>query len=100
MSGKSERSQRVSVRLSPAEEKQLQESAAMAGITVSEYLRRRALGVGLFSVEPTPVPLVTSAATAAPEAQTATASPKTSVGEWIMLLRNRFLSSPRFAERA
>jgi hypothetical protein len=101
MSGKSERSQRVSLRLSPAEEQLLQQSAALAGITVSEYLRRRALEAGPLPGELRPVPLATSTATAAPEAETAAASQKTGFGDWITLLRNRFLSSPaRFAERA
>ncbi|HEX4007723.1 MAG TPA: hypothetical protein VHX60_16230 [Acidobacteriaceae bacterium] len=97
---KPERAQRVSVRLSQAEEQQLQQFAAKAGVTVSEYLRRRALEAlpasggkkaNLFA-EP---PAATQPIAAAP------VQSKSTLGDWITLLRNRFLASPpRFAERA
>ena len=95
-----ERVQRVSVRLSRAEECQLQRCAAKAGITMSEYLRRRAL-------EAMPAPRAKkgnrSAETSTGPEPVLTAPPQTksTLGDWITLLRNRFLASPpRFAERA
>lgn len=39
-----DRTRRISIRLSPCEEQRLRESAATAGLTVSAYLRERALG--------------------------------------------------------
>jgi hypothetical protein len=97
------REQRVSVRLSRAEEKRLQACAASAGVTVSEYLRMRALepdaavpksragGSAVTHDKRKPVQ-------AAPEA---TRPSRGGLGDWIALLRNRFLASPlRFAERA
>lgn len=95
--------QRVSVRLSQAEERLLQVSARGAGMTVSAYLRERALG----AIAPE-----SQTKLAAPAAGTRTdsdalsaASPAAKsnsvLGDWIALLRNRFLPSPvRFAERA
>lgn len=95
------RDQRVSVRLSRTEEHHLQECAAKAGVTVSEYLRMRAL-------ESTAEPVMSASATPAARSEQATAatSPaieksKSGLGDWLSLLRNRFLASPsRFAERA
>jgi hypothetical protein len=101
---RSERSRRVSVRLSSDEESLLQQCAARAGVTVSEYLRMRALdGQRVAAPEqkpsilaPAEIPVARNAAAVAP-APTA----KSGFGEWISLLRNRFLASPvRFAERA
>ena len=96
-----ERNQRVSVRLSREEESQLQQRAAEAGVTVSQYLRRCALGdqpaqqvngVGILALEQ---PSRQSASSSADAAK------PSGFGEWITLLRNRFLSSQtRFAERA
>jgi hypothetical protein len=85
------RAQRVSVRLSRAEERQLQAGAAKAGVTVSEYLRMCAL-------ETADAPHGKTAVEAAPQP----AKPaRSGLGDWIALLRNRFLASPvRFAERA
>jgi hypothetical protein len=97
------RDQRVSVRLSRTEEDRLQTCAAKAGVTVSEYLRMRALDLETASVE------LRAVATAAPfhgksavETAPETARPaRSGLGDWIALLRNRFLASPvRFAERA
>lgn len=102
---RAERSQRVSVRLSSKEELLLQQCAAVAGVTVSEYLRMRALDgqraapaaerkPSIFA--PAEIPRVHDAA-----APAAAPTPRSGFGEWISLLRNRFLSSPgRFAERA
>lgn len=94
---KAERAQRVSVRLSKAEERQLQAYAAQAGMTVSEYLRTRALEG---SAQRGPVGVRAEDA-AARRVTAEPAATKNALGGWITLLRNRFLSSPvRFAERA
>jgi hypothetical protein len=101
---RAERSRRVSVRLSSDEESLLQQCAARAGVTVSEYLRMRALdGQHAATPEqkpsifaPAEIPVVRNAAAVAPAP-----AAKSGFGEWITLLRNRFLASPvRFAERA
>ncbi len=98
-----ERAQRISVRLSQTEERRLQECAQRAGMTVSAYLRERVLAGTIADSEAsdtkrsTVTPL-NSAATLAAAQQSRSNSV---LGEWIALLRNRFLSSPvRFAERA
>lgn len=97
------RDQRVSVRLSRTEEHRLQASAAKAGVTVSEYLRMRALEGAAEAVggarrgEANAIEEM-AAASAAP---TPSRPAKSGLGDWIALLRNRFLASPgRFAERA
>lgn len=93
-----ERQQRISIRLSQQEERRLQSSAAKAGLTLSEYLRRCAL------VEAASTPASPPVQSAKRQAATLFDSvpAKTSVlGDWISLLRNRFLASPaRIAERA
>lgn len=102
---KPERQQRVSVRLSSAEERLLQKRAKEAGMTVSEYLRRSAL------IGETPRPeaqgnrkeLEKRDRQAAPASRLFAATPQSSsgLGGWLSLLRNRFLASPaRIAERA
>jgi hypothetical protein len=97
------RDQRVSVRLSREEERHLQACASKAGVTVAEYLRMRALEDG--TTPSASRASVTRAA--APAAISAKADPepakrtRSGLGDWIALLRNRFLASPvRFAERA
>lgn len=102
---KPERQQRISVRLSRAEERQLQELASQGGITVSEYLRRTALPAKTADCAPRTPPKARMhrgrAATAAPLFATSTSENSSVLGGWLTLLRNRFLSSPtRFAERA
>jgi hypothetical protein len=97
---KLERDQRVSVRLSRDEERELQKRAAGAGITVSQYLRQCALAEQARTAKNSGMiagdsPMGSSAP------QGAAAEKPSGFGEWITLLRNRFLSSPaRFAERA
>lgn len=93
-----ERPQRVSVRLSQQEEHRLQTAAAQAGVTVSEYLRRCALVPA--AARPAHAPMETVQHQPATLFETAPA--KASVfGDWLSLLRNRFLASPaRIAERA
>lgn len=97
------RDQRVSVRLSRAEEHCLQTCAAKAGVTVSEYLRMRALESAVPPARSTHRAAAgTISAEEAASAAPAPARPaKSSLGDWLALLRNRFLASPgRFAERA
>jgi hypothetical protein len=94
------RDQRVSVRVSRAEEHRLQACAAKAGVTVSEYLRMRALEG---ATEPAAMARRTAidAEEAALAARVPAKAAKTGLGDWLALLRNRFLASPvRFAERA
>jgi hypothetical protein len=97
------RDQHVSVRLSRAEGIRLQACAAKAGVTVSEYLRTCALEAGS-----APTKSTASIAVVTPPGKKAAEPPAESpkrvgsgLGDWIALLRNRFLASPaRFAERA
>jgi hypothetical protein len=97
------RGHRVSVRLSQAEERQLQSRAAEAGLTVSEYLRMCALGSEIVQ-SGSRARIPTSARHEKPALESAPETarpPRSGLGDWIALLRNRFLASPiRFAERA
>jgi hypothetical protein len=98
-----ERKECVSVPLSSAEKVRLKQCAAIAGVTVAVYLRMRALGTEVprnearkerFEAQATREPVEQSVPVE--ESQ-----PHSGFGDWITLLRNRFLSSPaRFAERA
>ena len=102
---KPERRQRVSVRLSGAEERRLQQLAGAAGITISEYLRRSALQAKTADRAPS---IATKTglrhgkpAAAAPLFASTNSESSSVLGGWLTLLRNRFLASPtRFAERA
>ena len=99
-----ERELRVSVRLTSAEELRLQQYAARAGLTVSAYLRKKALeGEEIQDHKPVPQ-LEMAAVPRLPGRVAAAAAPspaRSGLGDWLTLLRNRFLSSPaRFAERA
>ena len=99
-----ERELRVSVRLTSAEERRLQQYAAKAGLTVSAYLRKKALEAEeieddkpVQQLEMVAVPRLPGRAAPATAPQPA----RSGLGDWLTLLRNRFLSSPaRFAERA
>ena len=103
-----ERQRRVSVRLSRKEEQQLQQYAEAAGLTVSAYLRQRALGKE-FSAPPRSAQRLSSARSSGGEAASSAmldasgseAKSGSVLSGWLTLLRQRFLSSPaRFAERA
>jgi hypothetical protein len=96
-----ERKECVPVPLSSAEMLQLQQCAAMAGVTVAVYLRMRALGTEVPRRE-TETELFETNETRPLAAKSVPAEESHSgFGDWITLLRNRFLSSPaRFAERA
>lgn len=93
-----DRQQRVSVRLSRQEEQRLQTLASKSGVTVSEYLRRCSLAGE--TPRATRAPAESAKAAAADVFESAPA--KASVlGDWLSLLRHRFLASPqRIAERA
>ncbi len=98
-----ERMERVSVRLSQAEERRLQECAKRAGMTVSAYLRERALGAvaAESSTKAASGAQGTRTKQEALRAAASTAKSNSVLGDWLALLRNRFLASPtRFAERA
>lgn len=99
---KQERRQRVSVRVSKAEERRLQQRARQAGLTVSDYLRRAALEAELSPSKAEHGQECASRLTAAAPMFAASAHHNNSLlGGWLGLLRNRFLASPtRFAERA
>jgi hypothetical protein len=97
------RERRVSVRLSRAEERAVQNLAEKAGVTVSEYLRRQALEAAVAQPEPeAPVKAAGRRESVEQKTVSEAARPaKSGLGDWIALLRNRFLGSPvRFAERA
>ncbi len=99
------RRQRVSVRLSSAEGRRLQQRATLAGLTISDYLRRSALeaetpGLGGRSSKEMRT-RQGRPAMAAPLSASSAGQNASMLGGWIALLRNRFLASPtRFAERA
>jgi hypothetical protein len=100
-----ERRQRVSVRLSKTEERQLQQRATQAGLTISEYLRRSALEAKAPQSQTTRGRMGARSPSGRPTAAPLFAHSKNQnnsmLGGWIALLRNRFLASPaRFAERA
>jgi hypothetical protein len=98
-----ERKECISVPLSNAEKVRLRQCAATAGVTVATYLRMRALGTEPPRNEPEAERFETSE-TQEPVAQSVpdeVSQPHSGFGDWITLMRNRFLSSPaRFAERA
>ena len=102
-----DRSQRVTTRLSRAEQRRIQACATRAGLTVSAYLRQCALaaedaevrqqtaGTGGWGGART----AAGARTGGDNLQAAASS--SGLGGWLTLLRQRFLASPRrFAERA
>jgi hypothetical protein len=101
-----ERRQRVSVRLSRAEERRLQQRANEAGLTISEFLRSRALDAEPQRPEAARTGLEHRTrngrpATAAPLFAASTGQNGSLLGGWLALLRNRFLASPvRFSEQA
>lgn len=105
-----ERDLRISVRISSEEQRQIEQCAAHAGMTVSEYLRTRVLTAQPLTPEPAAkvIATVAESATEMPAADasrpgTTSQAPKTIpvLGQWLTLLRQRFLSSPgKFAERA
>jgi hypothetical protein len=99
--GKTERDQRVSVRLSRDEERQLQQCAEQAGVTVSQYLRQCALKDQPARRGKRADLVAQELLMPASQPETAATAKPGGLGEWITLMRNRFLSSPaRFAERA
>lgn len=104
--GKQDRRQRVSVRLSSAERRRLQQRATAARLSISEYLRQSALQAEtqLREIEQGRGRNRTRESKSPAGAQLfASSTPQNNAGPggWIALLRNRFLASPqRIAERA
>lgn len=96
-----QRKEWVSVPLSSGEKVRLRQCAAIAGVTVPVYLRMRALGMDVMRSE-TRMPATAETPQAVAESMSLEESQRRSgFGDWIALLRNRFLTSPvRFAERA
>lgn len=103
---KQDRRQRVSVRLSSAERRRLQQRAAAARLSISEYLRQSALQTEtqLREIEQRRGRNRTRESKSPAGVQLfASSTPQNNAGPggWIALLRNRFLASPqRIAERA
>ena len=104
-----DRSQRVTTRLSRAEQRRIQACATRAGLTVSAYLRQCALAAEDAEVRQktaSPGPGGWGGARTAAGARTGgdnlqAAASSSGLGGWLTLLRQRFLASPRrFAERA
>jgi hypothetical protein len=103
-----DRTQRITTRFTPAEERRIEKLAADADLTVSAYLRECALAV-VASQNSLALPSFTatkarkSKAPAPVEYQrNAYSAPAPSLlGGWLSLLRNRFLGPPvRFSEQA
>lgn len=104
-----DRTRRITTRFSTSEERRIEKSASLAGMTVSAWLRKCALAAEQNrTVQPQTRPTSKKVGKAGrpvvPETETRLfAQPETTslVGGWLTLLRQRFLSSPtRFAERA
>ncbi|HEX3987350.1 MAG TPA: hypothetical protein VHX13_12160 [Acidobacteriaceae bacterium] len=112
-----DRNRRITTRFSTVEQRRLERAAAHAGLTVSAWLRQCALRAEAASAPPpalarpakvAPAKAASSAkitrrALPAPPAEsTLFSTPVPSgLGNWLTLLRQRFLSSPaRFSERA
>ena len=102
----SDRDRRITTRFSAAEQRRLERAAAQSGLTVSAWLRHCALLAERASAPlSAPAPIVQSARRALPappSEPTMFSTPAPSgLGNWLTLLRQRFLSSPaRFSERA
>ncbi|HEX3659867.1 MAG TPA: hypothetical protein VHU89_00440 [Acidobacteriaceae bacterium] len=101
-----DRNQRITTRFSAAEQRRLERAAAEAGLTVSAWLRQCALHAQAASAQALPPPAPRKKTRAAefsrPDQAALFSTPAASgLGNWITLLRQRFLSSSaRFSERA
>jgi hypothetical protein len=105
-----DRTQRITTRFSPAEQHRIEKQAAVAGLTVSAWLRHCALSSGTTAVQPKKPQAVAaksgskrrSVVARNPARQALFSQPTNSaLGNWLTLLRQRFLSSPmRFSEQA
>jgi hypothetical protein len=101
-----DRNQRITTRFSAAEQRRLERAASQAGLTVSAWLRQCALHAEAGPARPIPQTSIgkteKAASLASPAGSTLFSTPAPSgLGNWITLLRQRFLSSPaRFSERA
>lgn len=98
-----ERPLRVSVRLSKAEERQLQQLVAGSGLTVSEYIRKSALPA---EINPSALAPARHSSEDWPAAAAVTPGPAPArsaslLGGWLSLLKNRFRSpATRYTEQA
>lgn len=103
-----DRNRRITTRFSSSEERRLERAAGLAGLSISAYLRQCALAAEPAPAAEAPLPApVKRKAKKSPQAPAASASnlfstPAASpLGNWLTLLRQRFLASPaRFSERA
>jgi len=101
-----DRNRRITTRFTAAEQRRLERAAAQSGLTLSAWLRQCALlAEGAYAPPPAPaLPARTSRrALPAPPTEPAlfSAPAPSGLGNWLSLLRQRFLSSPaRFSERA
>lgn len=101
-----DRNQRITTRFSSAEQRKLERAAAQAGLTVSAWLRQCALRAEAAAPpQAAPPPSAKTARTArpapSPEPTLFSYPAPSGLGNWLTLLRQRFLSSPaRFSERA
>jgi hypothetical protein len=105
-----DRTQRITTRFSPAEQRRIEKQAAESGLTVSAWLRHCALSGGTTPVHPKKAQAAT-AKSGSKQRRVAIANPahvalfsqptNSALGNWLTLLRQRFLSSPaRFSEQA
>ena len=98
---KPDRDRRITTRFSAAEQRRLEQAAGQAGLSVSAWLRHCALQAEMVSAPPSSS-LKTGHRSRPPAEPTLFSTPAPSgLGNWLTLLRQRFLSSPaRFSERA
>jgi hypothetical protein len=105
-----DRTQRITTRFSPAEQRRIEKQAAESGLTVSAWLRHCALSNGAMPVHPKK-PQAAPAKSGSRRRSVAAPNPahvalfsqptNSALGNWLTLLRQRFLSSPaRFSEQA
>jgi hypothetical protein len=105
-----DRTQRITTRFSPAEQRRIEKQAAESGLTVSAWLRHCALSNGAMPVHPKK-PQAAPAKSGSRRRSVAAPNPahvalfsqptNSALGNWLTLLRQRFLSSPaRFTEQA
>lgn len=103
-----DRNRRITTRFSSVEQRSIERQAAAAGLTVSAWLRHCALAQARAQIHPqSTLPAkhtdrkARSMPPAAPSATLFSQPSNSLLGNWLTLLRQRFLASPeRFAERA
>jgi hypothetical protein len=103
-----DRTQRITTRFTPAEERRIAKQAAQSGITVSAYLRQcalTALAAQTAARDDEPIAAIGKARKATAQGswqpKAHAAAPPSLLAGWLALLRNRFLGPPvRFSEEA